>query len=76
MACPLAKSRSSTNKRRCDLIRKDVKGKLTEVEKEELKRLEHLADARIAYMDLLHPPQPDEIERTVERLKREGKWTE
>lgn len=65
-----------TNKERCKLIRKDVKGKLDDVEKAELKRLEHLADARIAYMDLLHPSQPDEIQRTVERLKREGKWTE
>lgn len=65
-----------TNKRRCDLIRKDVKGKLATAEKEELDRLERLADARIAYLDLLHPAQPDEVERTVERLKREGKWVE
>ena len=67
---------SQTNRRRCYLIRKDVKSHLTEKEKAELQRLEHLADARIALMDLQHPTEPDEIERTVERLKREGRWRE
>ena len=65
-----------TNRRRCDLIRKDVKGKLTDKENQELQRLEHLADARIAYMELLHPEPADEVQKTVERLKREGKWVE
>ena len=67
---------TQTNRRRCHLIRKDVKSHLSEQEKEELKRLESLADARIALMDILHPSEPDEIEKTVERLKREGKWQE
>lgn len=67
---------TQTNRRRCHLIRKDVKSHLSEKEKVELQRLELLADARIALMDLLHPTGPDEITLTVERLKREGKWQE
>ena len=67
---------TQTNRRRCHLIRKDVKSHLNEKEKEELQRLETLADARIALMDLQHPMGPDEITLTVERLKREGKWQE
>ncbi|MEZ5386745.1 MAG: N-6 DNA methylase [Prosthecobacter sp.] len=67
---------TQTNRRRCHLIRKDVKSHLSEKEKSELQRLESLADARIALMDIQHPSEPDEIERTVERLKREGKWQE
>lgn len=67
---------SQTNRRRCTLIRKDVKSQLSEQEKAELKRLESLADARLALMDIQHPSEPDEIEKTVERLKREGKWQE
>jgi N-6 DNA Methylase len=67
---------TQTNRRRCHLIRKDVKSHLNEKEKAELQRLETLADARIALMDLLHPTGPDEIAPTVERLKREGKWQE
>lgn len=67
---------TNTNRRRCHLIRKDVKSHLSEKEKAELQRLESLADARIALMDIQHPSEPDEIERTVERLKREGKWQE
>ena len=67
---------TQTNCRRCTLIRKDVKSHLSEQEKTELKRLESLADARLALMDIQHPSEPDEIEKTVERLKREGKWQE
>jgi N-6 DNA Methylase len=67
---------TQTNRRRCQLIRKDVKGQLTDKETAELERLEYLADARIALMDLQHPTEPDEIQRAVERLKREGKWIE
>jgi hypothetical protein len=67
---------TQTNRRRCHLIRKDVKSHLNEKEKAELQRLESLADARIALMDLEHPTGPDEITLTVERLKREGKWQE
>jgi len=67
---------TSTNRRRCQLIRKDVKGNLTDKETAELDRLEYLADARIALMDLQHPEEPDEIDRTMERLKWEGKWIE
>jgi type I restriction-modification system DNA methylase subunit len=58
-----------TNHRRCQLIR-------NEKETAELQRLESLADARIALMDILHPTAPDEITLTVERLKLEGKWQE
>ncbi len=65
-----------TNRRRCLLIRKDVKSQLTVKETAELERLEFLADARIALMDLQYPEEADEIERTMERLKREGKWIE
>lgn len=67
---------TQTNRRRCHLIRKDVKSHLSEKEKKELERLESLADARLALMDIQHPSEPDEIEKTVERLKREGKWQE
>ena len=67
---------AKTNRRRCNLIRKDVEKGLSEKEHKELEWLESLADARIAYMDILEPPVPDEIERTVERLKRDGKWPE
>lgn len=67
---------TQTNRRRCHLIRKDVKSKLSEKEKTELMGLEALADARIALMDLQHPEGPNEIQLTVERLKREGKWPE
>ena len=65
-----------TNKRRVDLIRRDVKGRLTDAEKEELAQLEHLTDARIALTDLLSPAPEDEIAKTVTRLKREGRWPE
>jgi hypothetical protein len=65
-----------SNRRRCHLIRKDVKSHLNEKEKAELQHLESLADTRIALMDLQHPTGPDEITLTVERLKREGKWQE
>jgi hypothetical protein len=67
---------TKTNRRRCFLIRKDVKDRLTDQEKAELGQLEVLADARIDLMDLLHPMAPSEIERTMERLKRGGKWLE
>jgi hypothetical protein len=67
---------TKTNRRRCHLIRKDVKSHLTESERAELHRLESLADARIALMDLQHPTGPDEIQLTMERLKKEGKWQE
>lgn len=67
---------TQTNRRRCHLIRKDVKSHLSEKEKAELQRLEFLADARIALMDIQHPSEPDELALMVERLKREGKWQE
>jgi len=64
-----------TDRRRCQLIRKDVKGGgLDDAEAAELITLEALADARIALMDLLYPAQPDDIQLTMERLKNEGKW--
>jgi len=67
---------NSTNQRRVRLIKKDVKEGLSPEETTELQRLETLADARIELIDLQQPSQPDEIQRTVERLKREGKWQE
>ena len=67
---------SKTNRRRCHLIRKDVKAGLSEKEGAELEKLEHLADARVALTDLLHPTGPDEIDLTMQRLKREGRWQE
>lgn len=65
---------ATTNRRRVRLIKKDVKEGLSAKESKELSRLEKLADARIDLIDLQHPAPPDEIQRTVERLKREGKW--
>ena len=64
----------TSNRRRCLLIRKDVEQGLGEEEKGELERLEALTDKRLAQQAAKHPPEPDEIEKTVERLKREGKW--
>lgn len=65
---------AQTNRQRCQLIQKDVKGRLHEKEREELARLERLADARIAWVELQQPTVSNEVERTVERLKREGRW--
>lgn len=65
-----------TNRRRVRLIKKDVKEGLSQKEAEELLQLEKLADARIELIDLQQPAQPDEIQRAMERLKREGKWQE
>lgn len=62
------------NRRRCYLIRKDVKKGLCDDEKAELEALECIADERCRKMDLKHPEKPDEIQLTVERLKREGLW--
>lgn len=67
---------TQTNRRRCQLIRKDVKSHLSEKEKAELQQLEFLADARIGLMDLQHPSGPDELALLEERLKRDGKWLE
>lgn len=65
-----------TNRRRCHLIRKDVKSHLNEKEQVELQSLEILADARVALMDLQYPTGKDELTLLEERLKREGKWKE
>lgn len=62
------------NARRCALIRKDVRHGLTAVERLELEHLESVADARLARMAAFAPTGPDELEKTVERLKREGVW--
>ena len=45
-------------------------------EKTELNELERLADARIDFDAARHPSESDEIQRAMERLKREGKWPE
>lgn len=65
-----------TNERRCELIRKDVRKRISSAESEELRNLEWLADARSAFMDVLYPEPPDALEAVIDRLKREGKWTE
>jgi len=65
-----------TNRHRSRLIRKDVKSKLSSKETSELAELERLADARIELMDLQNPTGPSEIDKTVERLKLEGRWPE
>ena len=61
----------STNRRRADLIRKDVRKTITPTEMEELAKLESLADLQIALESILYPRQPDEIELAVEHLQRE-----
>lgn len=61
----------STNRRRADLIRKDVRKTITPTELEELAKLESLADLQIALESILYPRQPDEIELAVEQLQRE-----
>lgn len=64
----------TTNERRCQLIRKDVKKQLQGDEPEELRRLEFFAEARSSLMDALYPEKPDALDAFIERLKREGKW--
>lgn len=58
-----------TNRRRGQLIRRDVAEQISEAEEVELLWLERLADARIELLELKHPSQPDELELIVKRLK-------
>lgn len=65
-----------TNRRRAQLIKKDVKSSLSDKERQELAGMEDFADARLELMDIYDPPKPDEIDKVVMKLKREGKWPE
>lgn len=67
---------TTTNERRCHLIRRDVKKQITKDESEELQQLEFLADARIAMVSILRPRQSDALDQIEQRLKKEGRWIE
>ena len=60
-----------TNRRRGRLIDLEEEGRLTPEQAAELAHLQRLADAKLT---LLAPWQPDEVDRTVTYLKREGRW--
>jgi hypothetical protein len=62
-----------TNRRRAKLIDLEEEGRLTPEQATELERLQHLADARVS---LLKPRQTDTIDEQIEKLKRQGLWSE
>jgi hypothetical protein len=62
-----------TNRRRAKLIDLEEEGRLTAEQTTELERLQHLADARV---NLLKPRKADAIDDQVEKLKRQGLWSE
>lgn len=62
-----------TNRRRAKLIDLEEAGQLTSAQRTELEQLQKLADARVS---LLKPRQPDAIDQQIEKLKRQGLWTE
>jgi hypothetical protein len=61
-----------TNKRRCDLIDKDLSEEgLKAEEREELNHLQRLADLLVR----LNDPYPlEELAGVIKKLKAEGKW--
>ncbi len=63
----------ATNARRLDLIDLEYKGKLKKTEVGELEQLQHFALLR---RRLVAPFPFEEQEALIERLKREGKWSE
>ena len=63
----------ANNTRRLELIDREYEGKLKKAELAELERLQHLAMLR---RRLVAPFPFAEIDAEIERLKREGKWTE
>jgi hypothetical protein len=62
-----------TNRRRAKLIDLEEEGRLTPEQATELEQLQHLADARV---NLLKPRQADAIDEQIEKLKRQGLWSE
>jgi len=62
-----------TNRRRAKLIDLEVSGQLTPQKASELEHLQGLADARVS---LLKPRKTDAIDQQIEKLKRQGLWTE
>ncbi len=62
-----------TNRRRAKLMDLEEAGKLTPAQAVELENLQRLADASVS---LTKSPSIDEIDRTVESLKRRGVWKE
>jgi hypothetical protein len=63
----------ANNTRRLELIDREYDGKLRKNEAAELERLQHLAMLR---RRLVAPFPLDEQDAEIERLKREGKWSE
>lgn len=62
-----------TNRRRAKLIDLEEEGRLTAEQAAELKNLQRLADARVT---LLKPRQAGAVDEQIEKLKRQGLWTE
>ena len=62
-----------TNRRRAKLIDLEEENRLTPEQATELEQLQRLADARV---NLLKPRQADAIDQQIEKLKRQGLWTE
>jgi len=62
-----------TNRRRAKLIDLEEAGQLAPEQVAELDQLQRLADARV---NLLKPRQADAIDQQIEKLKRQGLWTE
>lgn len=63
----------TNNQRRIELIEHEEDRRLTKDEESELERLQHLATLR---RRLVAPYPMAELDSEIERLKREGKWTE
>lgn len=64
---------AKTNRRRAKLIDLEEAGQLSPEQASELEHLQRLADARV---ELLKPRQADAIDEQIEKLKRQGLWTE
>lgn len=62
-----------TNRHRAKLIDLEESGQLTIEQTAELEHLQTLADARV---NLMKPRGADAIDRQIEKLKRQGLWTE
>jgi hypothetical protein len=63
----------TNNQRRIELIEHEEDRRLTKAEEAELEHLQHLATLR---RRLVAPYPMAELDAEIERLKREGKWTE
>lgn len=64
---------AKTNRRRAKLIDLEESGQLKPEQVAELDYLQRLADARVS---LLKPRQANAIDQQIEKLKRQGLWTE